>query len=773
MNKRNILGLSLISIMLMTSSAQALLERSFSDLTSNYAAGNFIEVSKELSSSEEATQAQKQQALIMIDAAHSLDNNIDGLYREIIKLANLLPGQDISETVVVALKKYLRGDSDLVIAQKAAQYLLANQNTREEKEAMLSLLLTEIAPKNKTFYSDLATELAFLQIEKADIDVALQLFNAAYEKNPYNNLAFAKIKELSNEPLNDASYLFQYRFMLEQNPVDIESAVNFALYAYTLGVYDVSYNAWQYCYDLYEHLNPGQPIPPYIYIPFTSSAANSAGNASNCLKISAKLNKLGIFDLRLEAITAKAAKVMANEAMANKIIDDAINKALELNQSRDHKGATSQMISWFYCFVDKDPGKALAWANKAYSENPNDVEIQSLMGYSLILNDQYDIAPEYLKTEKNSQISLLARSMMLFNEYDDEKAIETLKQAIAIDAGSIETETIGALLEEKGSSYITMYDSMRLKNELRRRFGTKIISKFVPAEKFIQVKLKSDGNTFNYGQDIPLSLVLTNVSEQTILIGQDGLIKGNIVISAKISGDINASIPALLNFHIRPSNALKADKSVVVPLDIEKGPLKEILKSYPQANLNIEFKAHVDPIFSDNSRDLDDAVSIIKPTSLKLSRTAVQLSNRYVQQRLDAINKGKKGQIIQSIKLFSGLLTEQAAMANFEKPLYSFLYAESDLLRSSLTKALRDGDWTIQILTMKELSYLPNYKSFTGVLTELMQSQNWPVRLMAIRLLKQNNNPDFDKVLDWIAINDQQKFVREMAIAIGAKTVEK
>jgi hypothetical protein len=54
-------------------------------------------------------------------------------------------------------------------------------------------------------------------------------------------------------------------------------------------------------------------------------------------------------------------------------------------------------------------------------------------------------------------------------------------------------------------------------------------------------------------------------------------------------------------------------------------------------------------------------------------------------------------------------------------------------------------------------------------ISENLNHDKWPVRLMAMYLLAKDQPESFQKVLDWTSQHDAQAFNRRMALALGAR----
>jgi hypothetical protein len=193
------------------------------------------------------------------------------------------------------------------------------------------------------------------------------------------------------------------------------------------------------------------------------------------------------------------------------------------------------------------------------------------------------------------------------------------------------------------------------------------------------------------------------------------------------------------------------------------------LLAHPQASLDIEFTLYTDPAKTPQG-ELINQLSSIKPYKVAIKRPGIEINNKYLQNRFDALTKGRQGQKIITVHLFAGLLAEQMAMAGRE-PLYKFMYADwmPDLIKSALLHNLTDDDWVVRVHTMVAMLALPLDYEMINAVAENLNVPDWPCRLIALFILAKSQGGSFNKVLDWTAQYDQNTFVRGMAMALGGE----
>jgi len=249
-----------------------------------------------------------------------------------------------------------------------------------------------------------------------------------------------------------------------------------------------------------------------------------------------------------------------------------------------------------------------------------------------------------------------------------------------------------------------------------------------------------------------------------MVVCPDAMIKGNIRIDAKVVGDLTEQIPALIVKTVRPSYEIKPGNALFIPLRLDTGKVKFILDRHPQAQLNLEYTAHIDPQITANGQ-ITNALAI-KPAKVIITRHKLNLDTHYLQQRLDAITKGHQGQKAKSAQLFAGLLVEQQEFRR-SGPTYRFIYAEPQLLSSALARCFSENDWILKVQTIAAMQRLKLDYRLTEAVSEELENPNWPVRLIAVFSLAQNEGEKFMPVLSWLAKNDPHPMVKELAAILS------
>jgi hypothetical protein len=743
------------------------------ELFSPSVADKFHKLAYDLINDANAAPPQREQALILLESTLKLDRGAKYALADMIRAACQYDQTNRSELVFQLLRNYVSESANLDVMRTAVTYLLEQLNSREEREALLAGLLRSFGGKSKVLASELATQIGLLAAEKADAQSAIYYFAQAYTLNKYNVLAFEKLAELAPEQINAAVYLEHYRFALQENPLDMGRALVFARACEKMQLYATAAATYQYCTDLFGYLNPGESLPGWIYLPWALSNYNTPRSEQKCLQIVSTIRETGRFDLMLEAIAGKAAEKLGNTEEAKKILDAAADKAQGLLSAGTAEQAqvTAEQLGWFYSFVQPEPDKALDWANKAYSEEPNSAG--AILAYALVMNGQTDLAQTVIEGTEDGQIASLVKAEIELAGQQKEAAIETFKAAIEKDPGSLVAEKARETLAAAGGSYVPAFDPDILLKALEGSFGNSLEPSFMPPERTLSVQLNTRGGKFAYDSDFGGNLTIKNNMPGPLVVSDDGLFNGYVRVDANVTGDMTAVIPNLFSQRIVPASPIEPNRTISIDVPLISGKLRELLLKTPQASLEIEFTVYLDPVITSEGA-LVNRISALEPTELKISRGGVELTAKFLQNQFESLSRGQQGQKVRSGRLFAGLLKEQQMMANRD-PLYKFLYQDwmPTLLKSAVKTNLADDDWVVKVLEMDAIRSLPLDYELTNAVAENLYDQRWPVRMMAVYLLAKGPDGGFAKVLDSVAQQDSNQSVRNMAIALGAAATTK
>lgn len=772
MAKKRLLITGVLGVLLLTASVAS--GRDLDDrenLFSPTMAKQMYELGYELAHTSNITEDEKQQAMLFYTSALYLDDRADYVLPDMIELATQRQREDpnASGLILELLNRYVGDSADLEVVKTAIGYLLNQMDTREKRQELLVRLVNTLGKRNDRLYSDLATHLGLLIAETGDVEQASYYFMKAYEAFQYNVLTFEKLVELMPDNISTAAYLGHQRRMLAMQPYDLDMALSFAMYSENLQLYSVASDAYEYCADVFSYLYPDEQLPSRIYLPWAMSSYNSKSNSYKCLQIAEQIRASGQFNLIVEAIATKAAEKIGDLKQAQEIIAS-IEQKLASDATKAEPEVAESEIAWFYSFVSQDVVQALNWTNRVYANDTNGVNNAALLGYALVLNDQFELAEALVENYEQNQIANLAHAKIELSKGNTIEAIGSLKETIEKDPGSFAAEKAKHLLEELGSEYIQTEDAGALLIALKNEFGSSVVPEFLKPDEILSVRLSIRGDEFIYGNAFGATLNITNKSSEAIIVSEQGLFTGRIRVDAEVGGDIKSSFVNLISKTIRPTREIGPDETLVVPLKIVTGQLKELMKKHPQADLEIKLTAFIDSLVDEDGRTVNRLFGI-EPAVASLTRPKVKITTRFLQNRLNSISEGKSGQKMNAAYLFTGLIAEQQSYFD-RRPTYEVRYADwmPALLKSALTKNTADNDWIVSSYTTAEMTGIDLDFELIEAAAGNLNNPSWPVRLITIYLLANNQGQEFSATLNWAAEHDSHKLVKQMAVALGAKS---
>jgi tetratricopeptide (TPR) repeat protein len=714
-----------------------------------------------------------EQAMTFLAAASSLDITPGEIPEQMLRIGagSSCDGPDYSDFLTWSLDRYLDARSDLEPASDGLRCVLERLNSRNDREVLLDKFYRKYSSVNTTFASDLATQLGLLAVEKADMETAIRYLSSAYQLNPYNQLAYSQVSELlaSQEVSPDEGVqILHTRRVLEMNPYYLDAAVRYADTMRKLQMYDIASNAYAYASEVHQFLYPKQSLGDDIVQGWLFSCYHGDRLQTKCLGLTETYRDPKRFNLLLEAIAGKTLIKLGRPDKAEHLLKSAAQKAETLVSTQSvSEPVYPEYLAWFYSFVLEEPDKALAWSNQALIEDPNRQGVAAMFSYALALNGQGDLAQEYAEPLKESdQIAALTMAMVQLSAEDKQPGLDALRAAVEMSPDSFVAEKAIRVLKAQGSDYIRPAALGAARKGLEKEYGGRMVPGFVSPAGRCSVKLLFNGSDFLYGADFPGRLVIENTSDEVLVIANEGFLQGHLRIDAVLGGSLNVEIPDLLSMRFRPSQPIAPGKHLSVPLDLNRGRLRRLLMTYPQADVQIRFTAYLDPTVSSSAQS-ENRMKSIEPIHAEIRRRGITLSRNFLLQRLDVLSKGQPGQKYRAASLFTGLLAEQTAV-DLSDADFKYVRVERVLLTDSVRKLLVDKDWKIRLHTLSCLLSLSiPLDGIVGEVSGNLNHDKWPVRLTAMVLLSKAQPETFQKVLNWAAEHDSYDLNRRMAIALG------
>lgn len=744
-----------------------------SDLYSPSSASELSQMAMDIYHSDPLNPDALEEAMTLLEAALSLNANSQEAWENLLRVggAAKVSPNDYSQEMRTALRKYVDARSNLAVAQEAVAYLIDSLNSRPEREELLSRLIYYFQEKNPPLVSRMLTYLSLLTVERGDFTTAQNLLLRAIQADPYNRQAFTNYMDLAargTEGVNPAAVAIQYRRALTANPYDLSAAVIYADYLRRYGVYDLAAEAYEYCAELFKYLDSSAVLPEQIFRPWILVCLQSEAQVSECERIARLVRNSGRFDLTVEGAAGMAALKRGQTDQAQHIWQHAAARAEErLKSGAADTTVTPERLAWFYSFVWTQPEKALAWAHEAYTLRPENAETVALFAYALVLNEQDDVAEEYLaKLDTEHPVAQAARARMLRRGGKEGQATELLKQV----AGQGPDTFIGLraieLLGEMDSDYFPEVPAETVSSQLMSTFGDRVIPEVKDPGERLEMKINLSGRQILYGGEMNGRVVIENTGGQDLVIRDHSMFTGWIRVDAQVRGDLNVSIPKLIEMRLVPGQPIGPGQYASMEVNLLTGKLRELLLTFPQADVEVEFTMWLDPITMPDG-STQNRLKGLSPVRQVVSRNRTAVDSEFLIQRLDLLKSGSEGQKARAAMLFAGLLAEQAAAEARGVP-YTYMKVEPKVLADALKKLLKDSDWKVQFQTLAALAEVrvPIDSNLVQTVSGLLNSEQWPVRLGAMIVLSRFESQNFQAVLKWQAQNDATQINQRMARAL-------
>ncbi len=790
------------------------------DVTSQQIADQLARLAYERFRTPRASVNEARQAWILYRAALLLNPRL-AIEEDLIRVATGISDQDLSSAVQWAYHNYASYPNlDMEVALRAVRYQLdrlqepdswiqkytlalaksGEVNDRVLRERLMIKLLEIAQSRNPVLTADLTLQGATVIRERSNFPSVAQMAISALDSDPYQLgvislivrdpevykfymqtqldrvLTYQKRQAVKQ---NDVLYklaLEQYeilailrfrRLALQVDPMDPEAAGMFADFAEKQRLYDLAAAGYEYLAALADYASVPDPgrDETLLQIHYKNPV-----DRETCLQIAERIRRSGRFSPMVEGLAAKAAASLGRPQQARAILDQTQREIERLAAEDPNSPAINPpILAWYYAFVDPNPEKALAWANKAHEQYSQNPQIRSLFGYALSMSSDPNLARDYVQdlTDQDS-IAALTLAKLFLKDHDQNSAIPLLVQSVKIDSSLLATEQALQILTDLGQSLPSSL-APEDRKILEDQFSQNLAPSFMPPSKRFTTKftVSGDSTSMSYGREIKVFLSIHNLSSDPILFRDYSLLKGRIRIDAFVRGDLTQDIPRLIDVRLLPSAVISPGKSMLIPLQIDTGSLARLLWTHPQANLDIELVGYIDPIPGETGQ-IRNAFHDIPPARIILKRNGLPMSRAILMERLDAVSKGQTAQKIQAAREMAGLWMEQLEKSRSNVP-YRHLEVDPVVYLDALRRCLGSEDWVVVATTLSTLDAMsdPIPYEMVRTISPLLNHSVWPVRMISMFLLSRSGSGQFQKVLDWIVASDNHPLMKELAGTLG------
>ncbi len=719
-----------------------------------------------------------QQSVIWLETAHRLSENdkyvlsdLEYLYRS--EMIND-PGRAMD-----ALKSYSNlAPEDNLCVSGWMNYCLDMLNTQLARSNYINSMLENLMEYPKV-QSDMITLLGTYSLEQGEVDRAASTFEYAWKLWPYNIDAGARLISLP-QPEPDAQNANLSETQLEQMKNQLAENSMFQRFYFLVvlltcdpGKANVSLELAEMLYSLDRFSDSVIFYDHFLKLLKDDTEQDYTGiklKAAVCYYISQDYDSvIGITDEILatypQDIPSAAFKILAmkSKGLATEadIFASNFEKLLVQQQlSQEQESLRKLELLWYYVFAKNDLERALPIAD---SIGPDSEGIMpEILGYFRAVSGKVTDHEKFLEQfPPESALNCFALAHLSEQAGNIQQAYKYILQAKEFSPGVLYSfiNEYSVALRQKGNIPEPEVSTNAI-DAILRQFNRASLEMVFNPEKFVRCNVTAARKMVEYTDEIPIDILLTNVSSSEIAVGPQMFIDPHVLLSAEVSRIIPGAekdvvrIPLGLRY-LSQRPLLRPGFSNSFREIVNYGELGDFLDSSPQVDCEIKFFSTIMPYIDDKGKIVSMRPQLAQP-ALVVRRQAVVLTAQRVTLNYKLLLDGQPDEKVNAVRLFTGLLKE-ARLANAGELPYKPRVLDYDRTILAVLANLKDSDPLVRAWTAYHLSGLLDDKQVVDALSGLIRDNNWFVRLMVLNALKQSVK--IDTVLDWFIKNETDETV--------------
>ncbi len=727
------------------------------------------------------------QAVIWLEAAERLSDNDKYVLADL----EYLYRSEMIDDPGRAMKTLVRY-SDIVPEDNLCvsgwmDYTLAMLNKQDARSSYINSMLENLMAYPKV-QSDMIKLLGIYALEQGDADRAAGMFEYAWKVWPYNIDSAARLLALPLPEVDDKDgklseqekasiniqlqqnrvfHSFYYMLMvLASDPGKADISLNLADILFSMNKYDSAWVFYDHCLKLLAMKNDDS-------VKVTDLAGIEFKAAVSCFNA-------GKYDMAanfLDGVQAKIPGDIASAAFEYLVLQkkgmtaEAAAYANEFESSAAQREQNNIDMVWYYIFAKNDLAKAQEYAEKIETEAS--ASLPGVVGYLQAVSGQVDGIDDFIsKYPPNSAINCFAIARAYANSGDFDKAYQYITQARDSSPGALNSFIESARAELVQQVGITepepMLDSIDM--VLNRLDISALAIAFKP-EEYLQCGARCSRKMFEYTEDIPIDISVSNISDTELVMGSDMFFDPYLYVVAEVVRDVPGKEPERTVFPVglrylaqRPT--LRPGFSNSFQDIVNYGELGRLIEGCPQIDCKVKFTCLPMPYISEVGK-VESLFPELVSSEPVVTRQAFVLTPQRLLLNYKMLMTGRSDEKVRAVKLFTGLLKEGMAARAGELS-YSPKQIDHDKTVSAVLAVLADKDPLVRAWTAYYLDGLVSDKAVVNALSDRLKDENWFVRLMALNTLKANVK--IDSVLEWFSKNETDETVlRQVQLWLGKK----
>lgn len=452
---------------------------------------------------------------------------------------------------------------------------------------------------------------------------------------------------------------------------------------------------------------------------------------------------------------------------ADRLWEDIVN-----NLSEDDVEAAAAVwaeAAWFYIHIDPRPQRALEWAARALTLQPEQAVALRAKAAALRMLERHDEARTVVEQLPDTDPwAVIEGSQLDYATGRQAEAKQRLRPLTTQPAGNWSEQT-AALAEEWGLESAASMPAAAI--ELRERIGgfdARVLNYPAHPEQYISLDMNMDQSSYAPGEPWWCTFRLTNTGPFPITLGPAGMCRPELICTLNSEGDQPRSSGAVIRISLYQHTRLAVGQSIELRQTVDIGSIRSAMIGTPQQIQKITLSAILSPIFIEN----EEGRLIARPAVGGLETPAVHFTRRALSAEGDRIDR--IGQLVRSHDIdnqirgceWLAMLIAEGQHLAAGRLKYQATRVDRVALQDLFLNALHAPPWQVRTRGAEALRWFGLDAQATQAALGLLDDKHWLVRGLALRALADHHRNKFLPVLKRYAAGDDDAWVRELASAM-------
>ncbi len=557
------------------------------------------------------------------------------------------------------------------------------------------------------------------------------------------------------------------------NPRSLQTTVELARMLQDAAVYDKALLFYEHAFAIAAATRPSGDDLERLLIGHINAMLD-AGQPEKAVKFSLPYIRHFARSLKLHGLMIEAYRALGDKKKADDHVEvmDKIYKPLASPGARRTAAQTAE-LAWFNLVYRSRPKIAIQWAKEAALSAGDDPFVQRVLAAVKMAMGEADSGAKGLTGLAGTDPYA---AVVLAGHYFRQSKPDQGRKVLLAAAGNVRTgpawRAFLAVANKQKVILPPVPHAEQMKSALKKLPAYVFDMGRVP-EKFVSVKLTAPTGKVALGEPVTVTLVIKNISEHPVPLGQWGLFNPAAFLSVKVEAPVEAILPNLTLLTLPAPKYLEAGREISHTARVDIGQAEAMLLSAPLSELKLTVGAMLDPL--QVGRGMFSSVGGIKIAPVVIHRAALFDVSGGLKSARYAL-----GYIVRDLKRGSPTVRMRAARqtasllkyvcsgkASKENPALADVLKKPVLL--SMTRAfLQAPQSAVRAEMLTGLYHVNLDKSIISLLGPCIEDASPMVRMRLVELLVAKRTRGYRFMLTHFA-GDKDVLVREMTKALTSR----